>query len=126
MSANNTPDFRAWSGYAHSKMRQLVRKIEDTVEVRPWPDEVIPPAEPEAAADAANGDAEAAADGDGGVAGGSSSRPVLYYYIGVKKKANVKRIALNEPVVQFKSEVSTLAVLLCGFAEGAVGCNTGC
>lgn len=119
VSANNTPDFRAWSGYAHSKMRQLVRKIEDTVEVRPWPDEVMPPSEPEAAADAANGDAEAAADGNGQAAGGSSnggttssSRPVLYYYIGVKKKANVKRIALNEPVVQFKNEVSTLPVLL--------------
>lgn len=112
MSADNTPDFRAWSGYAHSKMRQLVRKIEDTVDVRPWPDEVVPPAEPEAAA--ANGDIGAAADGEGGAAGdngngstaASSSRPVLYYYVGVKKKTNVKRIALNEPVVQFKSEVS--------------------
>lgn len=104
VSADNTPDFRAWSGYAHSKMRQLVRKIEDTVDVRPWPDEVIPPAaDPEAAA--ADGDSKAAAAGDGG-GGAPGGRPVLYYYVGVKKKTNVKRIALNEPVVQFKSEVS--------------------
>lgn len=122
MSADTTPDFRAWSGYAHSKMRQLVRKIEDTVEVRPWPDEVMPPAEPAAAAgeggaaaaDAAGEEGKAAADGSsGGAADGSGSRPVLYYYVGVKKKANVKRIALNEPVVQFKNEVSPVPHGLC-------------
>lgn len=113
VSADTKPDFKAWSGYAHSKMRQLVRKIEDTVEVRPWPDEVMPPAEPTAAA-AGEGDTAAdgtAADGSGGGAaadGSSSGRPVLYYYVGVKKKANVKRIALNEPVVQFKNEVRSL------------------
>lgn len=106
VSANDLPDFRAWSGYTHSKMRQLVRKIEDTVEVRPWPDEVIPPE-----GDTPDGTA-AAADGDGKAAGSGSSngssngrRPMLYYFVGVKKKANVKRIALQEPVSQFKSEV---------------------
>jgi poly(A) polymerase Pap1 len=122
VSADTMPDFRAWQGYAHSKMRQLVRKIEDTVEVRPWPDEVMPPAEPTAAA-AGEGDTAAegaAADGSsgGGAADGSSlSRPVLYYYVGVKKKANVKRIALNEPVVQFKNEVRSL--LKFGLLRGA-------
>jgi hypothetical protein len=110
-------------------MRQLVRKIEDTVDVRPWPDEVIPPAEPDAAA--ANGGAVAAADGEGGAAGdsgngsaaASSSRPVLYYYVGVKKKTNVKRIALNEPVVQFKSEVSDgcgVASCICRVSRGGL------
>lgn len=112
VSADNLPDFRAWSGYAHSKMRQLVRKIEDTVDVRPWPDEVMPPDDVDAAigdtaaaAAAADGDSKAAAGSNGDAAAGSK-RPVLYYYVGVKKKTNVKRIALNEPVVQFKSEVS--------------------
>lgn len=107
VSASNTPDFRAWSGYTHSKMRQLVRKIEDTVEVRPWPDELMPPeaaaAEPAAAAD----EAGQAADGDdaGSKGAAADARPVLYYFVGVKKKANVKRIALQEPVSQFKAEV---------------------
>ena len=103
VSANNTPDFRAWSGYTHSKMRQLVRKIEDTVEVRPWPDEVMPPSEtPDGDAAAEGGADTAAADAQGAAAG---VRPVLYYFVGVKKKSNVKRIALQEPVSQFKSEV---------------------
>lgn len=105
VSANDLPDFRAWSGYTHSKMRQLVRKIEDTVEVRPWPDEVIPPEgdTPDGGAAAADGDGKAGVGSSNGSSNGS--RPMLYYFVGVKKKANVKRIALQEPVSQFKSEV---------------------
>lgn len=112
MSAGNTPDFRAWSGYAHSKMRQLVRKIEDAVNVRPWPDELTPPPEPQQQqqqdGDAANGDA-AAADGSGGSSSnggaGGDGRLREYYFIGVQKKQGVKKVVLQEPVTQFKSEV---------------------
>ena len=44
--AENVGDFRAWDGWVHSRLRQLVLKVQYMVTVRPWPPSVkAPPSE---------------------------------------------------------------------------------
>ncbi len=35
--AGSQEDFRAWDGWVHSRLRQLVMRVEPFVLVRPWP-----------------------------------------------------------------------------------------
>lgn len=65
--------FRAWDGWVHSRLRQLVLKIENLVIVRPWPKAYHPertdPSEPYR----------------------------VHYYMGLKKKVRYARLDTRRP-----------------------------
>lgn len=101
VKAPNEIDFRAWDGWVHSRVRQLVMKLEGLVVVRPWPKAVK---DPESGA----------------------SEPPYYrssYFMGLKKKPlavynSREKVAnsvnLNTPVMEFRSQVYSFNDYLTG------------
>jgi hypothetical protein len=82
-------DFRAWDGWVHSRLRQLVMRVEPYVTVRPWPKAVAPPREDEPA--------------------GQPRR--CFYFMGLKKKqlpaqpgGKASTVNLSGPVQEFKMQ----------------------
>ncbi|EIE20856.1 Poly(A) polymerase, partial [Coccomyxa subellipsoidea C-169] len=80
----------AWDGWVHSRLRQLVMRVEPFVTVRPWPKAIFPPRGPEAA--------------------GQPRR--CFYFMGLKKKplpsqpgGRASSVNLNNPVQEFKNQV---------------------
>ncbi|CAL8467929.1 g7467 [Coccomyxa elongata] len=88
--ASTEEDFRTWDGWVHSRLRQLVMRVEPYVTVRPWPKAVTPPRSADQA-----------------------GQPVrCFYFMGLKKKAQpvqpggrASSVNLNTPVQEFKMQV---------------------
>lgn len=90
MVALTEEEFRAWDGWVHSRLRQLVMRVEPFVTVRPWPKAIFPPRGPESA--------------------GQPRR--CFYFMGLKKKplpsqpgGRASSVNLNNPVQEFKNQV---------------------
>ncbi len=105
MTAATEEDFRAWDGWVHSRLRQLVMRVEPYVTVRPWPKAFSPPA----AAAAATAAATAAGSAD---APPAMPRCACFYFMGLKKKpqpavpgVRASSVNLNGPVQEFKQQV---------------------
>ena len=87
--ASTEEDFRTWDGWVHSRLRQLVMRVEPHVTVRPWPKAVKPPRPAE-----------------------QMGQPVrCFYFMGLKKKAQpvqpgsrTSSVNLNTPVQEFKMQ----------------------
>ena len=128
VGASTEEDFRAWDGWVHSRLRQLVLRVERAVVVRPWPHAVFPPKPAEVKAEDAGG---GAGDSNGG-GGGSAAPPpppaqapvtpppwVCWYFMGLKKRpapprapggpAAVPAVNLNAPVYEFTHQVEAYA-----------------
>lgn len=84
-------ELRTWDGWVHSRLRQLVIRLEQAVLVRPWPNSIAPTA-------------------------GSSTAPAgtcrTFWYMGLKKKqqyrpagARAAAVDLNGPVSAFRDTV---------------------
>ena len=93
VGADSEEGFRAWDGWVHSRLRQLILKVQGLVVVRPWPKAIRPPLDPALA-------------------------PFThFYYIGLRKKAQPKfnsytrqpdnKVNLNAPVEEFLFQVRT-------------------
>lgn len=98
MLANAKDELRSWDGWVEARLRTLVARIEDFVSVRPWPKAITPPA-------------DVFTDG----------RQRCFYYIGVKRKQGGTQVNLQQPVNEFKAQVSVCTRLV---AE-SVTCSTG-
>lgn len=118
VGAGSEADFRAWDGWVHSRLRQLVMRVERAVVVRPWPKAVSPPKD-EAGATAAADDAARVGVSDDGVGPAPPPSPpspwVCWYFFGLKKRPTPPRapgapalppaVNLNGPVFEFKQQV---------------------
>jgi len=117
VGASSEEDFRAWDGWVHSRLRQLVMRVERAVVVRPWPKAVFPPRpaveEVEAGAGGGGGGgggghaaapAGGSEDGGGGTAAPAAAQPaqpgptttapapwVCWYFFGLKKRPTPPR-----------------------------------
>ncbi len=85
VKALSEEELRTWDGWVHSRLRQLVLRLEASVSVRPWPNP-IPPT--------------------------SSLQPTTFWYLGLKKKAlyrpagtRAPAVDLNQPVTAFRDTV---------------------
>jgi poly(A) polymerase len=92
--AETEEDFRAWDGWVHSRLRQLVMRVEPYVTVRPWPKAYSVPRPPPDDAD------------------GLSAPWRCFYFMGLKKKpqppapgVKASSVNLNGPVQEFKQQV---------------------
>lgn len=106
--ASTEEDFRTWDGWVHSRLRQLVMRVEPFVTVRPWPKAVTPPRSADQA-----------------------GQPVrCFYFMGLKKKAQpvqpggrASSVNLNTPVQEFKMQARpVLAAPGCRVTQQGVCC----
>lgn len=92
MIAATEEDFRAWDGWVHSRLRQLVMRVEPYVTVRPWPKAFTP------------------------LRAAGEQQLRCFYFMGLKKKAfpaqpggaRASSVNLNDPVQEFKQQVLLL------------------
>jgi hypothetical protein len=106
VSAASSTDMKAWNGWAHSRMRRLVERVQPYVYIRAWPKGMEPPAEPASQEqqpkqqqDASAGAAEGGeATQEGVPATPAAPQPPKYcclYFMGIRKKAGDDKNSVN-------------------------------